>query len=796
MQPQDLARRVLPAAEFETLQKYAERGVPADCGPPWSDEVLKAAKSAGPHVSAMLDENVELLWEDVRYQERAGFIKIVSESVLFGASQPAELKISRVAVVPQVNRRGRIIVNLSAEVAQRMQQRKPRKRPNKSRSIPAIDPCIPSLANAAPGETRTPPRPTKRYKRAAGTHPSVNETTVPAQDQKAVKDLGIALLSIMFFSFDVDCSWEIDWQKIDLSDGFWRMIVEDSKAYNFVYQLPRRAGDSELFYVVPSSLQMGWKNSPPYFCTATESTRSLFVRLLALTCSTGIGQPHRHEKFCLGPSLPPSPLVWTPLRDTPLLSRVFVDDFMNGLAGPVGRPRKRDEQLWVARGALHAIHAVFPPPDVLKHTGGRDSVSEKKLGKGDARFKPDEVLLGFCPNGRPASKRTFGLPKDKKDRYCDRISQALAQPRNYISFGHFQEIHGKLQHAAIAMPSMRGFMTPLNRVLSHSEQTVGLGKASQLRETFIAFQVMLELGYAVPSHITELVPPDLPHIHGYVDAAAVGLGGTWLPCTAWVIPTVFRLEFPKDIADEVRKSNSRINNNDVEAAGAFVAELMVEDVYGSDTAGISSHLGCDNTPTVGWFSSGASKGTHRQPERMLRWSALRQRFTRRGPQDITHVSGLSNTMADFSSRSYEQGFADDADESFLAEFSHRYPLPPQLGYWRLVRPKSAIVSAVFSLLRGHNDTKIHPATIIGKSGLGLPVTLANTLSSLTCRDPPSTWNEATCSWPLLAPCGMVSTTVASQLRARKSRRRFSGADNAWSTAALQTLGERISVPRA
>jgi hypothetical protein len=44
-----------------------------------------------------------------------------------------------------------------------------------------------------------------------------------------VKALGTALSSLLFFMFDTECGWEIDWQKIDLSDGFWRMIVEAGK---------------------------------------------------------------------------------------------------------------------------------------------------------------------------------------------------------------------------------------------------------------------------------------------------------------------------------------------------------------------------------------------------------------------------------------------------------------------------------------------------------------------------------------------------------------------------------------
>lgn len=226
---------------------------------PVSTEILEQAKLAGPHVSALMDENVHLIWDDVQYQERAGFIKIVAASSLFGATTPDELKISRVAVVPQATRRGRIIVNLSAEV-DRVTMRGTTRQDRRKRQRVRLNPTVAPVGSAAPS---------RHYNSKPSSHPSVNETSVPAADQSAVKLLGTALLAIMLFMFDVDCTWEIDWQKIDLSDGFWGMIVEDGKEYNFVYQLPQRAGDKELHYVVPSSLQMGWTNSPPYFCSAT-----------------------------------------------------------------------------------------------------------------------------------------------------------------------------------------------------------------------------------------------------------------------------------------------------------------------------------------------------------------------------------------------------------------------------------------------------------------------------------------------------------------------------------------------
>ena len=90
-------------------------------------------------------------------------------------------------------------------------------------------------------------------------HPSVNEMTTPAEDQSAARALGTAKDAILKFMFETDPTWEIDWQKVDLSDGFWRMIVEHGEAYNFVFQLPARPGDTTRYYVIPAALQMGWE---------------------------------------------------------------------------------------------------------------------------------------------------------------------------------------------------------------------------------------------------------------------------------------------------------------------------------------------------------------------------------------------------------------------------------------------------------------------------------------------------------------------------------------------------------
>jgi hypothetical protein len=66
----------------------------------------------------------------------------------------------------------------------------------------------------------------------------------------------------------------IQFSKIDLANGYWRMIVEESSRWNFAYVLPV-APDAPTQLVIPSALQIGWNQSPAYFCSATKTGRDV-----------------------------------------------------------------------------------------------------------------------------------------------------------------------------------------------------------------------------------------------------------------------------------------------------------------------------------------------------------------------------------------------------------------------------------------------------------------------------------------------------------------------------------------
>jgi len=148
-------------------------------------------------------------------------------------------------------------------------------------------------------------------------------------------------------------------------------------------------------------------------------------------------------------------------------------------------------------------------------------------------------------------------------------------------------------------------------------------------------------------------------------------------------------------------------------------------------------------------------------------------------------------MADFASRSFEQGFLPEHDTGFLTEFCHRFPLPPQLGSWQLVQPRSETILLGFSILRGQAISQPETTPPHGASGQTLPTTMGKILGSAPYKDPSNTWNVAGCSWPLLSPCGKVCHLLHARLLDRTSRKRFNSSDSLWNNADFETLAEQM-----
>ncbi len=115
MQPQPLSA-VHPFTP--TLNKW-RHGIEVDCSPDWSWEVVEAAIAHGPHPTGTTPDSIALFKEDIAYQVKASFCKVMLWEDL-NCLRPSNLKILPVAVVPQVSRGEQIILDLSFPVYHKM----------------------------------------------------------------------------------------------------------------------------------------------------------------------------------------------------------------------------------------------------------------------------------------------------------------------------------------------------------------------------------------------------------------------------------------------------------------------------------------------------------------------------------------------------------------------------------------------------------------------------------------------------------------------------------------------------
>jgi hypothetical protein len=174
---------------------------------------------------------------------------------------------------------------------------------------------------------------------------SVNDTTVRLAPEEPVKELGNVLPRILDFMAEVPAEEHIHFSKLDLADGYWRMVVAPEARWNFAYVMPSPPGTPTRL-VVPRALQMGWNESPAYFCATTESVRDVAQAWIDAKTHQ---PPHPMEAFTT-----PNQLACrqTSAGPTWQMSAVYVDDFLlAAVENQKGTLLKR-----TARATLHPWH--------------------------------------------------------------------------------------------------------------------------------------------------------------------------------------------------------------------------------------------------------------------------------------------------------------------------------------------------------------------------------------------------------------------------------------------------------
>lgn len=252
-----------------------------------------------------------------------------------------------------------------------------------------------------------------------------------------VKKIGTVMPKMIAFMAFPNPKANIMMQKIDLSNGYWQMIVEDGTEYNFIYLLSKQE-DKPQQVMVPSQLVMGWTESAAFFTTASQGAADLAIIIIITEpeTMTHLG-PHPLEHHAIPPrfetAIPSgqqqtknNPAILPEIVDS--LLTVFIDDFCHLLAILV---EPTNEITIATQAILHSIHAIFPPTHITGHIQGKDPISIKRLEKGNAQWEWTKEILGFLFDGLT---RTIKLPADKAQQYLHTITTLTKQSMSIKAF--------------------------------------------------------------------------------------------------------------------------------------------------------------------------------------------------------------------------------------------------------------------------------------------------------------------------------------------------------------------------
>ena len=630
--------------------------------------VLEAAIKRGAHPSAEHQDAAKALRLETLEKVQQGFARLVPWTEL-RKHLPPNLKLSPIAAIPHKSRAYRMILDLSFAFK--------------------VDNVI---------------------------WPSVNDSTDRATAPlQSMAQLGKVLPRIIHALATLPTDQgPVMLMKADIKDGFWRIAVPTEEEPNFAYVLPSlnpTTSDNDIQIVIPSALQMGWTSSPPIFCAATETARDVA------------------EQLRLQPNLPTHPLEdktiqhqalarachllhtchqktpWTeqnfPQRLASLnhLFEVFVDDF-------IGLVQCTDETVLRhhTRALFHAIHSIFPPVTVTGHDG-EDPISEKKLNQGEGVWDTRKEILGWICDG---VARTIELPPPKVEKLVTRITTILRH--KHCTPSELQSLLGSLQHATLGIPSGRGLLAPLYKLLSTKDShppnkhkrrhTITIPTTSAAYRVLYDYRTLIKLIGARPTKCAQLIP-GMPAYVGFCDACKYGAGGVWCSGSKPLHPIVWRIPWPASISEAlITRDNPHgtLTINDLEMAGLLLHYLVLEQLVDMLHQHVAAWV--DNTSTVSWATKlSSSKSVVGQ--RLVRALCLRLCANQSSPLAAWSIAGALNGMADLASRSFRKTGPSTynlTNSQFLVHFNSTYPLTQEAS-WRLFQLSNRVSSLVFSELQ-------------------------------------------------------------------------------------------------
>ena len=639
-----------PAARL--LKSLSITGAPVVLhSPPWHKDRIDAAVARGPHKSA-IDRADFLRQEFADMIDKGQWLVLPYSHVrhLHG------LRVSPVGVIPQVDRRDRTIVDYSFS--------------------------------------------------------GVNDDTATLTPRE-VMQFGRALDRILAQLLHADPSHgPVHLIKVDLSDGFYRVLVRAQDIVKLGVAIPSLPGEEHLI-AFPLALPMGWTESPPYFCMITESitddaNADLQRGVLPL--------PHRLDTVADTPIATPQScrLPDLEIERNPLLPGnrplrafdVFVDDFI-GLAQGTP-PQLRDTR----RILFQAIDKVLRPLDSHDPPSRQDAVSLKKLRQGDGAWATVKTVLGWVIDTQAL---TISLTTRRRDR-LRALLDSIPPTQHRLARKKWHQLLGELRSMSLALPGSRGLFSALQApgtVKENPQSASRLRLTAAFHDALDDFRALAAALDTRPTRIAEIVPTQ-PSVTGAHDASGVGAGGVLFshpsaqPRRVPVLtlsangepvhtsfdgtaPLVWRHTFAPGTRRRLltfENASGTVTNSDLELAGSILHHDAA--VHAWDLRERTHHAATDNLATMYWHRRG-SISTTGPTARLLRLQALHQRQHRYVALK-TYIPGPLNSMADDASR-----LTTLTDIALLRHFNSRYP---QTRSWQLLTAPLPTASAVTSCL--HN----------------------------------------------------------------------------------------------
>lgn len=581
--------------------------------------------------------------------------------------------------------------------------------------------------------------------------------------------------------------------KLDIADGFYRIDIYPDDIPKLALIFPTRPGNEPLV-ALPLVLPMGWKNSPPIFCAATETAADLANAALARRDVVPPPHPlelHAAKQDDPAPSSVPSflsharhaPSSATPrhlpassvkiltskntpvpvLRDPSLPTSdlptfyvdVFVDDFIAICQGHQNRSTVRQK-------LLHAVDQVFRPTDYYDNISRREPISLKKLKQGDCSWNTVKVILGWIID---TVAMTITLPAHRQERLGE-ILASIPPTQKRISIQKWHQLLGELRSMSIALPGARNMFSTMQEALSKAPRyRIALKK--EVHQALQDFQWMHQDITNRPTRIAELVPL-LPSALGYHDASGLGAGGVWYPTpelqsrSPHTEPLLWRLKWPKSITSQlITPANPRgtITNSDLELAGGLLHLDILAQAFDTRERTILSKT--DNLATLYWQRKGSATTTI-PPAHLLHLFGIHQRFHRYVPRH-DYIPGKSNPMADDASRLFHY-----SNHQFLSYFNTTHTT--QSKPYRLVTPtlpmSSAVISALLTRKSKQESLLVEPPPPIPTGGCGKNTQLS--WASVPYSKPSKTKYQCyKSSSDAFAPVDLLPTNVKSALERLK-----------------------------